>query len=100
MRIGIPSSALSEASTTGISTGAVNSSTTVHRAGWTLSHPDGVEPGRGRRCGTADGLVGQEAVGRRRSEGAAYGTETNYLRVDAAQLRPKLEPDPARRVDR
>ena len=29
--------------------------------------------------------------------GPAYGTETNYLRVYMAQLRRKLEPDPARR---
>ncbi|GAA0626163.1 response regulator [Sporichthya brevicatena] len=28
--------------------------------------------------------------------GPAYGTETNYLRVYVAQLRRKLEPDPAR----
>jgi two-component system KDP operon response regulator KdpE len=28
--------------------------------------------------------------------GPAYGTETNYLRVYMAQLRRKLEPDPAR----
>jgi two-component system KDP operon response regulator KdpE len=27
--------------------------------------------------------------------GPAYGTETNYLRVYLAQLRRKLEPDPA-----
>ena len=30
--------------------------------------------------------------------GPAYGTETNYLRVYAAQLRRKLEPDPAHPV--
>jgi two-component system KDP operon response regulator KdpE len=28
--------------------------------------------------------------------GPAYGTQTNYLRVDMAQLRRKLEADPAR----
>lgn len=28
--------------------------------------------------------------------GPTYGTETNYLRVYMAQLRRKLEPDPAR----
>jgi len=27
--------------------------------------------------------------------GPAYGTETNYLRLYLAQLRRKLEPDPA-----
>ena len=30
--------------------------------------------------------------------GPAYGTETNYLRVYMAQLRRKLEPDPAHPV--
>lgn len=40
-------------------------------------------------------LVGQRRL-LREVWGPAYGTETNYLRVYLAQLRRKLEPDPAR----
>ena len=40
-------------------------------------------------------LVGQREL-LREVWGPSYGTETNYLRVYLAQLRRKLEPDPAR----
>ena len=40
-------------------------------------------------------LVGQRQI-LQEVWGPSYGTETNYLRVYLAQIRRKLEPDPAR----
>ncbi len=52
--------------------------------------------GHARDCwsATAGKLVGQREL-LREVWGPDYGTETNYLRVYLAQLRRKLEPDPA-----
>lgn len=55
-----------------------------------------MEPARGAGA-PPRALVGQKQL-LQEVWGPQYGTETNYLRVYAAQLRRKLEADPSRPV--
>ena len=65
------------------------------RGGRGAAHPDRVAPARGPGPPPRPARH-PAAAAAARCGGPAYETETNYLRVYMAQLRRKLEPDPAR----